>query len=160
MERGIRRAGLVSRLQACDGAQATYQVSVGAAQPYHAFLTDLATAGSTADLSGSGPAAYKVTRSRLNLVLAPQTHRFRGGRGGEWRDVHARNRAGRNRVDFRHRDWRDRDRRLLSISTVSLRRCCSASPFQVNAVVPASLAPGAALGAGAVAFRNCATDGD
>jgi hypothetical protein len=33
---------LISRLDVCDGSQPVYQIAVGAAQPYRAFVTDLA----------------------------------------------------------------------------------------------------------------------
>jgi uncharacterized protein (TIGR03437 family) len=67
---------LVSRIVACDGQSAAYQMRVGTGQPYHAFVTDLATAGSTVDLSGSAPSTYKATRSGANLVVAPQDISF------------------------------------------------------------------------------------
>jgi uncharacterized protein (TIGR03437 family) len=66
---GTPSGGLVSRFVACDGAAPLYQVTVGAAQPFHASVTDLATAGSATDVSGSAPASYTATRPRLNLAL-------------------------------------------------------------------------------------------
>jgi uncharacterized protein (TIGR03437 family) len=73
---GNASGGSMSRLRACDGTDAVYQISVGTTRPYRAFLTDLATAGATTDLSGSSPATYRATRSLLNLVLAPQDAGF------------------------------------------------------------------------------------
>jgi uncharacterized protein (TIGR03437 family) len=67
---------LLSRFVACDGAQSTYQIAVGSAQAFHAFVTDLASAGSTFDVSGTTPATYLATRSRLNLALTPQSLSF------------------------------------------------------------------------------------
>jgi uncharacterized protein (TIGR03437 family) len=67
---------LVSRLTACDGAESTYQIAVGAEQPFHAFVSDLATAGSSFDVSGSVLATYQATRSQLNLALLPQSLNF------------------------------------------------------------------------------------
>src|SRR5262249_39560650 len=69
-------APLVSRIQVCDGLQPAYQISIGAAQRYRAFLTDLATGGGTQDLSGSAPASYKASRPQLALVLVPQDVSF------------------------------------------------------------------------------------
>jgi uncharacterized protein (TIGR03437 family) len=63
---------LVSRIDVCDGAQPVYQVAVGAASPFHAFVTDLASGGSSMDLSASAVATYKVTRPLLALVVGPQ----------------------------------------------------------------------------------------
>jgi len=60
----------------CDGSQPVYQIEVGAAQPFHAFLTDLSSGGVTTDLSGSAPVVYQATRPQLNLVLAPQNVSF------------------------------------------------------------------------------------
>jgi uncharacterized protein (TIGR03437 family) len=67
---------LVSRIVACDGQQAAYQIDVGAAQPFHAFVADLATAGGTVDVSGSAPATYGAVRNQLNLVVTPQQAAF------------------------------------------------------------------------------------
>lgn len=67
---------LVSRISACDGAESNYQISVGTAQPFHAFVTDLATAGAAFDVSGSAPATYQASRPKLNLVLSPQSISF------------------------------------------------------------------------------------
>ena len=67
---------LVSVVGACDGSQAVYEIDVGESQPFHAFLTDLASGGGTTDLSGSAPAVYAATRPQLTLVLALQTVGF------------------------------------------------------------------------------------
>ncbi len=138
---GNASGGLVSRLRACDGAQPAYQVSVGAARPFRAFLTDLATAGSSIDLSGSAPASYKVTRTKLNVVLAPQDTAFTAdavvsaatfGPGispGGIFSIFGTGLAGSGTattVDFDG-----------TPATVFL-----ASAFQVNAMVPASIVPG------------------
>ncbi|HEV2446230.1 MAG TPA: Ig-like domain-containing protein, partial [Candidatus Sulfopaludibacter sp.] len=67
---------LVSRFQVCDGSLPAYQVSVGAAQSYSASLADLASAGSTFDLSGGAPATWQATRPLLNLAMAPASAAF------------------------------------------------------------------------------------
>src|SRR5262249_52372571 len=54
----------------------SYQVSVGASQPFRAFVQDLASAGARADVSGSAIATYKATRPQLNLTLVPQDVSF------------------------------------------------------------------------------------
>jgi len=74
-----QHGALVSRLEICDGLQPAYQIDVGASQTYSAFITDLAASGSYFDLSGSAPATYSATRPKLNLVLAPQTAAFTAG---------------------------------------------------------------------------------
>ena len=63
----------ISRVLACDGSQPAYQLHVGAAQPFSASLTDLASGGGRTDLSGAAPADYQATRPVLPLVLAPLT---------------------------------------------------------------------------------------
>lgn len=73
---GPANGPLVSSIGVCDGSQPVYEIDVGAPQPFHAFATDLASGGSTTDLSGSAPAVYKATRPQLNLVLAPQDISF------------------------------------------------------------------------------------
>jgi uncharacterized protein (TIGR03437 family) len=138
---GIPSGATVSRVQACDGVEAVYQVSVGGSQPFHAFLADLATAGSTLDLSAAAPATYQLTRSRLNVVLTPQATGFAADAvvngatftpgiapGGVVSIFGTGLAAGSTTtaVDFDGQ-----------AATVLL-----ASPFQVNAVVPAGLSPG------------------
>jgi uncharacterized protein (TIGR03437 family) len=138
---GSPSGGLVTRLRACDGSDPVYQIAIGAAQPYRAFLTDLASGGSTLDLSGSAPAVYQLTRSRLNVVLAPQTAGFAANAvvngatfapgiapGGIF-SIFGSGLAGAG-----------------SATTVTVDGVAAtvllASPFQVNAVVPASIGPG------------------
>jgi uncharacterized protein (TIGR03437 family) len=67
---------LISRIDVCDGSQPAYQIAVGAAQPYRAFVTDLASGGSSIDISGNAAATYKATRPLLALALAPQDVSF------------------------------------------------------------------------------------
>ena len=132
---------LVSKIQACDGALASYQVSVGAAQPYHAFVTDLAAGGATFDLSAGAPATFQAARPQLNLVLAPQTANFTaagvvnaatftagiapGGIVSIFGSGLASNGAATS-VDI--------DGEALAV--------LSASAFQINAVLPADVAQG------------------
>jgi len=139
------RGPLVSRLEVCDGLQAAYQIDVGAAQPYGAFVTDLAAGGSYFDLSGSAPATYGATRPQLNLVVAPQSAAFTaagvvnaatftaGIAPGGLVSIFGSGLAalssagGTTTVDFD------------GISSPVI----AATPFQVNAQVPPALAPGA-----------------
>jgi len=64
---------LVSLFSVCDGAQAAYQISVGTSQPYSAFLTDLAPAGSVFNLSGNAAVSYALTRSNGLLAVSALT---------------------------------------------------------------------------------------
>jgi uncharacterized protein (TIGR03437 family) len=132
---------MVSRLRVCDGGEAAYQVSVGGTQPFHAFLTDLATAGSTLDLSAPAAATYQVTRSRLNVVVTPQVTGFaaegvvdgatfrRGIAPGGVMSIFGTGLTAAGAPTTVEFDG--------EAATVLL-----ASPFQVNAVVPATVAPG------------------
>jgi uncharacterized protein (TIGR03437 family) len=70
---------LISRIEVCDGSQPAYQIAVGAAQPYRAFVTDLASGGSSMDISGNAAATYKATRPLLALVVGPQDASFTAG---------------------------------------------------------------------------------
>lgn len=70
------RGPLVSRIEVCDGLQPAYQIDVGAAQSYSAFADDLAPGGSWFDLSGNAPATYSATRPQLKLAVAPQMAAF------------------------------------------------------------------------------------
>jgi len=70
---------LISRMDVCDGSQPAYQIAVGAAQPYRAFVTDLASGGSSVDISGAAVATYKATRPLLALAVGPQDVSFTAG---------------------------------------------------------------------------------
>ncbi len=63
----------------CDGSQPAYQIAVGAAQLYRAFVTDLASGGSSMDISGNAAATYKATRPLLALAVVPQDVSFTAG---------------------------------------------------------------------------------
>jgi len=67
---------LVSRLLMCDGMQPLYEVSVGTAQAYRAFVTDMAAGGDATDISGSTAATYRATRPQLALALTPEAVSF------------------------------------------------------------------------------------
>jgi uncharacterized protein (TIGR03437 family) len=119
-------------------------VSVGGTQPFHAFLTDLATAGSTLDLSSAAAATYQLTRSRLNVVLRPQATGFAaegvvngatfapGIAPGGVVSIFGTGLAAVGMATAVDIDG--------EAATVLL-----AAPFQVNAVVPASVSPGSHL---------------
>jgi uncharacterized protein (TIGR03437 family) len=70
---------LISRIDVCDGSQPAYQIAVGAAQPYRAFVTDLAAGGASTDISGNAAASYTATRPLLALSLGPQIASFSAG---------------------------------------------------------------------------------
>ena len=132
---------LVSQFTVCDGSQASYEIDVGSAQSFHAFVTDLAPQGGSTDLSGAAPAAYSATRPVLPLVIAPQAAGFAangvvnaasftaGIAPGGAMAIFGQGLAGAGAITSVDFDG--------TSATV-----LSASTFQVNALVPASLAPG------------------
>jgi hypothetical protein len=61
---------LMSLLNVCDGAQAAYQLDVGTAQAYSAFVDDLAVGGSMFDLSGNAATSYMLTRPKSVLAVS------------------------------------------------------------------------------------------
>jgi uncharacterized protein (TIGR03437 family) len=61
----------VTRLLVCDGLLAQYQIDIGAASTFQAFVTDLAQAG-LFNVSGNVLASYSATRPTLNLVVEPE----------------------------------------------------------------------------------------
>jgi len=139
---GVGSGGLTSRMLVCDGTQSTYQVSVGAVAPYHAFLTDLSSGGSSTDVSGGSVGTYKVTRPQLQLVIASQDANFSAA-------------AVVNAASF---TGSIAPGGIISIFGAGLSgpgattgvdfdgepaQVLLASPFQINAVVPADAAPGA-----------------
>ena len=132
---------LLSRIDVCDGLQPSYQVDLGTAQPYRAFVTDLAPGGSSIDLSGQSPGTFLATRPQLNLVLAPQAAAIDAGgvvnaasftsgiAPGGMMAIFGSGLAGSAAATTVDMDG--------TAATV-----IAASPFQVNAQVPASIAPG------------------
>jgi uncharacterized protein (TIGR03437 family) len=132
---------LVSRFIGCDGTQSAYQVAVGAAQPSHAFVTDLAPAGSNFDVSGSAPATYQATRSQLNLALAPQSVSFSAA------VVNAATFAGGIAPGGAMAIFGSGLDGPGTTTTVDLDGNAATvlfhSPFQVNAVLPVGTTPGA-----------------
>ena len=134
-------AGLVSRIQVCDGLDTVYQVSVGAAQPYRAFVTDLASSGAMVDLSGNNPATYKASRPQLALVLAPQDVSFQADSVVNGASFTSGIAPGGVMVIFGTGLAGSGGATTVDIdgSPVSI---LAASPFQINAVVPSTVAPG------------------
>jgi uncharacterized protein (TIGR03437 family) len=138
---GNPSGGAATRLRACDGTDAAYQLAVGAMQPYRMFLTDLATAGGTLELSGAAPATYKVIRNRLTLVVLPQDLGFAAeavvnaatfGRGiapGGIMSIFGTGLAGGGVAT------------TVTVDGVAA-DVLAASAFQINAVVPVGTAPG------------------
>ena len=132
---------LVSRLTACDGGQAAYQIQIGSGQAFRAQLTDLAPGGSLSDLSGSAAASWRVTRPKFYLTLGPQTVNFTessmvngatfapGIAPGGVVSIFGSGLSGAG-----------------SATTVDMdgtaMRLLFASPFQINAEVPLTMAPG------------------
>jgi uncharacterized protein (TIGR03437 family) len=132
---------LISRIDVCDGGQPAYQIAVGAAQPYRAFVTDLAAGGSSMDISGSAPATYKATRPLLALAVGPQDAGFAAG-------------AVVNAATFTSGIAPGGIMSIFgaglsapgSATTVDMDGAVAtvlwASPFQINAQVPPGIAPG------------------
>jgi uncharacterized protein (TIGR03437 family) len=139
---------LVSRIQVCDGRDPNYQLSVGTAQPYRAFVTDLATGGSMLDISGTVPAAYMASRPQLALELAPQDVSFAANAVVNGASLTSGIAPGGVMTIFGTG---------LSVGQASLPvssgattvdidgvpvTVLAATPFQINAVVPSSTQPG------------------
>jgi uncharacterized protein (TIGR03437 family) len=134
-------APLISRIAACDGAGAVYQIRVGAGQAFHAVVADLAAGGSLSDVSGSAVANYKATRPKLTLSLAPQDVNFTSagvvnaatfGPGiapGGILSI-----FGSGLSDDSSKTTADLDGTPLTVLL--------ASPFQINAAVPATVSVG------------------
>jgi uncharacterized protein (TIGR03437 family) len=140
-----RHGALVSRLEICDGLQPAYQIAVGASQSYSAFLTDLAAGGSYFDLSGSAPATYGATRPKLNLMLAPQTAAFSAG-GVVNPATFTSGIAPGGLMSIFGSGLAAAPSSAGAATTANFdgipAAVIAATPFQVNAQVPASLTPG------------------
>ena len=146
---GFRRAillpaPLLSRLTVCDGAQSAYQILIGAAQPFRAQLSDLAPGGSLADLSGSAATTYRATRPQFYLSLAPQAVSFTadsvvngatftpGIAPGGVVSIFGTGLSGTGKSTTVDMDG-------------TAMRLLFATPFQINAEIPLTMAPGVHL---------------
>ena len=142
--------GLLSRIQVCDGLNPVYQISLGTAQPYHAFVTDLAPNGAMVDVSGNAPATYQASRPQLGLALAPQVISFQAAAVVNGATFTAGIAPGGIMAIFGSG---------LAVGQASLPvsspgapttvdidgtpvTVLAATPFQINAVVPSSITPG------------------
>jgi uncharacterized protein (TIGR03437 family) len=131
----------VSRLLACDGREPVYQLAVGAAHPYRASVTDLAGGGGVFDLSASSPASYSAARPQSMLTIGPaqpavaangvvNAATFTGAIApGGLISIFGSGLAGAG------------GRTVVEIGGREA-RVLLAAPFQINAEVPADLAPG------------------
>jgi uncharacterized protein (TIGR03437 family) len=133
---------LLSRVAACDGAAANYQLRVGAAQPFHALVSDLATGGSLIDVSGSTIATYKATRPRLNLALAPQDVSFSADGVVNAATFVSGIAPGGIISVFGSGLWDASAVTTADIDGAALIVYPVGSGFQINAVVPGSVIPG------------------
>jgi uncharacterized protein (TIGR03437 family) len=138
---GPANGPLVTAIGVCDGTQPVYQINVGAAQPFHAFVTDLASSGSTTDLSGSTPAVYKATRPQLNLVLGPQDVSFTASGVVNAATFTAGIAPGGIMAIFGNGLARAGSATSVDMDGTAVRLLYT-SAFQINAEVPAGMAPG------------------
>jgi len=139
--------GLISRLRACDGSAPQYQVSIGAADPYfatayRAFATDFAPNGSTLDLSGSSPMTYQATRPQLALVLASQQISVRAEGVVNSASLTTQIAPGSAISIFGTGLSSSSAATMIDLDGLSV-PLTSASPFQLNAVIPLEVIPGA-----------------
>ena len=136
------KGALVSRLAVCDGAGSTYQIRVGAAQAFRALVSDLATGGSQTDVSGTAVANYKATRPQLNLALGPQDVSFTAAgvvNGATFRPGIS---PGGILSIFGSGLWDASAATTVDIDGAALTVFPVNSAFQINAALPASVAPG------------------
>ena len=136
---------LLSRFTVCDGLQPLYEVSVGASQPYQSFVTDLASGGDSTDLSAASPAAspvtWRATRPQLALALAPESASFTPAQVVNAASFTAGIAPGGLMSIFGAGLSGPGAATALDFDGVSA-SVLSASPFQVNALVPAAVSPG------------------
>ena len=134
-------APAVSRFVACDGRESVYQLAVGAAQPYRATLTDLASGGGAFDLSGSSPASYTATRPQSILSIGPAQPVLAANGVVNAATFTGRMAPGGLISIFGSGLAGPGARTVVEIGGKEA-RVLLAVPFQVNAEVPGDLAPG------------------
>ena len=133
---------LLSRLTVCDGAQAAYQIQVGTGQPFRAQLTDLAPGGSLTDLSGSAPASYLAARPQFYLTLAPQSVSFTAASVVNGATFTPGIAPGGVVSIFGTGLFGTGQATTVDMDGIAMRLLLATSPFQINAEVPLTMAPG------------------
>ncbi|HEY1342942.1 MAG TPA: Ig-like domain-containing protein, partial [Bryobacteraceae bacterium] len=138
---GKPATGRISRMQACDGTQSVYQVAVGTGLPYRAFVTDLAAGGLSVDLSAATAAIYKVSRPAAALAVSAQTASFTAAGVVNAATFAAGIAPGGLMSIFGSGLSGAGSATAVDIDGVAA-RMIFATPFQINAEVPATIAPG------------------
>jgi uncharacterized protein (TIGR03437 family) len=132
---------LATQLLACDGLLAEYQIDIGTSAPFQAFVTDLAQEGGEYNVSGSAPASYAATRPTLNLVLAPETAAIAASRVVNAASFTAGIAPGGLVAIFGNGFSGAAAATTVSFDGMAA-TVLAATPFQVNAQVPANIAAG------------------
>ncbi|HTS62244.1 MAG TPA: Ig-like domain-containing protein [Candidatus Acidoferrales bacterium] len=138
----VSKGPLVSRIGACDGAGSVYQLGVGSAQPFRALVSDLAPGGSQFDASGNRPANYQATRPQLNLALSALSASFAAA-GVVNAATFAPGIAQGGIISIFGSGLSDPSSPTTVDMDGTALNVLLASPFQINAVVPAAVLPGA-----------------
>jgi uncharacterized protein (TIGR03437 family) len=133
---------LLSRLTVCDGAQSAYQILIGTGQAFRAQLTDLAPGGSLTNLSGSAPATWRAARPQFYLALTPQTVSFTADAVVNGATFDPGIAPGGVVSIFGTGLWGAGQATTVDMDGTAMRLLLATSPFQINAEVPLTMAPG------------------
>lgn len=133
---------LVSQFTVCDGLQPTYQITAGASQAFRAFVTDLAKGGTSIDISGNSVASYQASRPVLNLVLTPLATSFSASAVVNAATFAAGIAPGGLFSIFGSGLSGPGTATTVDFDGVSA-TVMAATPFQINAMVPPTVTPGA-----------------
>ncbi len=125
----------------CDGTQPAYQVSVSAAQAYHAGITDLASGGSDIDLSAGSSGGYTVTRTGGALTASAPSVSFTSAAVVNAASFHSGISPGELISIFGSGLSGPGAATSVTVGGVPA-QVLLASPFQINAVVPPALPAG------------------
>ncbi len=131
----------ISRIRVCGGLDPAYQIGLGAAQPYQAFVTDLAPNGSEVDLSGNGVATYTASRPQLALLLVPQVVSFQAANVVNGASFTSGVAPGGVMVVFGNGLAGSGAATVVAIDGAPV-PVLAATPFQANVLIPADVAPG------------------
>jgi len=132
---------LATRLLGCDGLLAEYQIDIGAAAAFQAFVTDLAQEGGQYNVSGSAPASYTATRPVLNLVVAPEMAAIAASGVVNAASFTAGIAPGGLAAIFGNGLYGAAAATTVSFDGIAA-TVLAATPFQVNAQVPVTITPG------------------
>ena len=139
---GVPGAEATSLFVYCDGSQTVYQAEIAAAGTYRGSLTDLSSGGPRFEITGLRTGSFRVSRPALTWELSTLETAFQANAVLNAASFTADYAPGTAISIFGLGLARTNSETTVEIGGL-LAQVLFATPFQVNAVIPLNLAPGA-----------------